>query len=190
MPPIITFIGWHDSGKTTLASQVVRLLKERRYSVAVIKSTKDTGLLPNQEGTDTGAYTQAGADAVMLVAPDQLVLTADQPEKNLPALAQRFFAAVDLVVAEGFKGADKVDKIEVFRGQGVRLAEQVSGVVAVATDQQVTAPVLFSLNQPEKIAAFLEKEYIRIPSAQARKVLMITTRPGSNLDDGHGCSLL
>ncbi|MCI5116052.1 MAG: hypothetical protein D3912_14790, partial [Candidatus Electrothrix sp. AX1] len=32
-----------------------------------------------------------------------------------------------LVVAEGFKGADKVDKIEVFRGQGVRLAEQVSG---------------------------------------------------------------
>ncbi|MCI5178658.1 MAG: molybdopterin-guanine dinucleotide biosynthesis protein B [Candidatus Electrothrix sp. AW3_4] len=178
MPPIITFIGWHDSGKTTLASQVVRLLKECGYSVAVIKSTKDTGLLPNQEGTDTGAYTQAGADAVMLVAPDQLVLTADQPEKNLPALAQRFFAAVDLVVAEGFKGADKVDKIEVFRGQGVRLAEQVSGVVAVATDQQVTAPVLFSLNQPEKIAAFLEKEYIRIPSAQARKVLMITTRQG------------
>lgn len=81
MPPIITFIGWHDSGKTTLASQVVRLLKECGYSVAVIKSTKDTGLLPNQEGTDTGAYTQAGADAVMLVAPDQFVLTADRPEK-------------------------------------------------------------------------------------------------------------
>ena len=178
MPPIITFIGWHDSGKTTLASQVVRLLKERGYSVSVIKSTKDTGLLPNQEGTDTGAYQKAGADAVTLVAPDQLLMTISQPEKNLPALAQRFFADVDLVVAEGFKQADKVDKIEVFRGQGVRLAEQVSGVVAVATDQKVTDPLVFPLNQPEEIADFLEKKYIRIPSAQARKVLMITTRQG------------
>lgn len=117
MPPIITFIGWHDSGKTTLAAQVVRLLKERGYTVAVIKSTKDTGVLPNQDGTDTGAYSQAGADAVTLVAPDQLVMMAPQPEKNLPALARRFFADMDLVIGEGFKEADKVGKIEVFRGK-------------------------------------------------------------------------
>ncbi len=185
MPPIITFIGWHDSGKTTLAAQVVRLLKERGYSVAVIKSTKDIGLLPNQEGTDTGAYNKAGADAVILVALDQLVMTADRPEKNLPALAQRFFTDVDLVVAEGFKGADKVDKIEVFRGQGTRLAEQVSGVIALATDQNrnqdISDPLVFPLNQPRKIADFIEKEYIRLPSAQARKVHLITTRQGRRM---------
>uniref|UniRef100_UPI004055C384 molybdopterin-guanine dinucleotide biosynthesis protein B n=1 Tax=Candidatus Electrothrix sp. TaxID=2170559 RepID=UPI004055C384 len=183
MPPIITFIGWHDSGKTTLAAQVVRLLKERGYSVAVIKSTKDTGLLPNQEGTDTGAYTQAGADAVTLIAPDLLVMTADRPEKNLPALARRFFADMDLVIGEGFKGADKVDKIEVFRGQGMRLAEQVSGVIAAATDQKSfdrppADSLVFPLNQPKKIADFLEKEYIRIPSAHSRTVHLITTRQG------------
>ncbi|WP_446010779.1 molybdopterin-guanine dinucleotide biosynthesis protein B [Candidatus Electrothrix sp.] len=183
MPPIITFIGWHDSGKTTLAAQVVRLLKKRGYSVAVIKSTKDTGLLPNQEGTDTGAYTQAGADAVTLIAPDLLVMTADRPEKNLPALARRFFADMDLVIGEGFKGADKVDKIEVFRGQGMRLAEQVSGVIAAATDQKSfdrppADSLVFPLNQPKKIADFLEKEYIRIPSAHSRTVHLITTRQG------------
>ncbi|MCW5211609.1 molybdopterin-guanine dinucleotide biosynthesis protein B [Desulfobulbus sp. TB] len=178
MPPIITFIGWHDSGKTTLAAQVVRLLKQRGYSVAVIKSTKETDLLPHQEGTDTGAYTQAGADAVTLIAPDQLVMTISHPEKNFPALARRFFSDMDMVIGEGFKQADKVAKIEVFRGQGSRLTDQVSGVVAVATDQKVTAPVLFFLNHPEEIAAFLEKEYIRIPSAQARKVHLITTRQG------------
>ncbi|MCI5160141.1 MAG: molybdopterin-guanine dinucleotide biosynthesis protein B, partial [Candidatus Electrothrix sp. AUS1_2] len=170
MPPVITFIGWHDSGKTTLAVQVVRLLKERGYSMAVIKSTKDTGLLPNQEGTDTGAYSRAGADAVTLLAPDQLVLTVPRAEKNLPALARRFFADMDLVVGEGFKEADKVDKIEVFRGRGSRLAGQVGGVIAVATDQNVTDPLVFPLNQPEKIADFLEKEYIRTPSVQNRKV--------------------
>jgi alcohol dehydrogenase len=182
MPPIITFIGWHDSGKTTLASQVVRLLKERGYAVAVIKSTKDNGLLPNQDGTDTGAYSQAGADAVTLVAPDQLVMMAPQPEKNLSILAQRFFADMDLVIGEGFKEADKVGKIEVFRGEGTRLTEQVSGVLAVATDQDLADPLVFPLNQPEKIADFLEKEYIRVPSAHNRKVHLIKTRQGKTMN--------
>ncbi|MCI5164616.1 MAG: molybdopterin-guanine dinucleotide biosynthesis protein B [Candidatus Electrothrix sp. GM3_4] len=197
MPSIITFIGWHDSGKTTLAAQVVRSLKERGYSVAVIKSTKETGLLPNQEGTDTGAYSKARADAVTLVASDQLVMTVAHPEKNLPALARRFFADVDLVIGEGFKGADKVAKIEVFRGQGgqdTRLADQVSGVIALATDQDInqevnqevsqenSSPLVFPLNQPEKIADFLEKEFIRAPSAQGRKVHLIKTRQGKNMN--------
>ncbi|MGB5684229.1 MAG: molybdopterin-guanine dinucleotide biosynthesis protein B [Candidatus Electrothrix sp.] len=190
MPPIITFIGWHDSGKTTLAAQVVRLLKERGYFVAVIKSTKEIGLLPNQEGTDTGAYSKAGADAVTLVAPDQLVMTLSHPEKNLAALARRFFSDMDLVIGEGFKGADKVAKIEVFRGrQGTRLSEQVSGVIAQATDQdinqdnqEISGPSVFSLNQPEKIAAFLEKEYIRAPSAHDRKVQLIKKRQGKTMN--------
>jgi alcohol dehydrogenase len=185
MPPIITFIGWHDSGKTTLAAQVVRLLKERGYSVAVIKSTKETGLLPNQKGTDTGAYSKAGADAVMLVAPDQLVMTVAHPEKNLSALARRFFSDMDLVIGEGFKAADKVAKIEVFRGQGTRLCDQVNGVIAWATDQdiqqdnqEISGPFVFLLNQPEKIADFLEKEYIRVPSAQDRNIRLMKTRQG------------
>lgn len=182
MPSIITFIGWHDSGKTTLAAQVVRLLKKRGYSVAVIKSTKETGLLPNQEGTDTDAYGKAGADAVTLVASDQLVMTMPRPEKNLPALARRFFADVDLVIGEGFKEADKVAKIEVFRGEGSRLAEQVSGVIAVATDQEVSDALIFPLSQPEQLADFLEKEYIRTPSGQAHKVHLIKTRQGRTMN--------
>ncbi len=44
MPPVISFIGWHNSGKTTLARQVVALLKAKGYVVAVIKSTKERGI--------------------------------------------------------------------------------------------------------------------------------------------------
>ncbi|MCI5122805.1 MAG: iron-containing alcohol dehydrogenase, partial [Candidatus Electrothrix sp. AUS4] len=139
-----------------------------------------------QDGTDTGAYSKAGADAVTLVAPDQLVMMAPRPEKNLPALARRFFADMDLVIGEGFKEADKVAKIEVFRGEGSRLAEQVSGVFAVATDQnidqKISDPLIFPLNQPEKIADFLENEYIRTPSAQNRKVHLIKTRQGTTMN--------
>ncbi|MCI5143833.1 MAG: iron-containing alcohol dehydrogenase, partial [Candidatus Electrothrix sp. ATG1] len=149
-------------------------------------STKETGLLPNQEGTDTGAYSKAGADAVTLVAPDQLVMTTAHPKKDLPSLARRFFTDVDLVIGEGFKEALNVAKIEVFRGQGTRLAGQVSGVIAVVTDQNImqeaVGPVVFPLNQPEKIADFIENFYIRIPFAHDRKVHLITTRQGKTMN--------
>lgn len=169
MPPVITFIGWHDSGKTTLAAQVVRHLKGRGYSVAVIKSTKETGLLADQEGTDTGSYTGAGADAVTLVAPDRLVLTVENPEKDLSALARRFFTDVDIVIGEGFKDADNVPKIEVFRGKGTLLRDRVNGVIALATDQEISGGCIFRLNETEKIADFLEQEFIVPTRAKQEK---------------------
>ncbi|MCI5222824.1 MAG: molybdopterin-guanine dinucleotide biosynthesis protein B, partial [Candidatus Electrothrix sp. AR4] len=172
MLPIITFIGWHDSGKTTLAVQVVRRLKERGYSVAVIKSTKETGLLPDQEGTDTGSYRLAGADAVTLIAPDQMVITCRNPKKNLFTLAHRFFADVDIVIGEGFKDAEKVAKIEVSRG-GAPLRDLVSNVIAVATDRDVSGDHIFRLDESENIAAFLEQKFIAAHRAH-RKNLGLT----------------
>ena len=41
MSSVVTFIGWHDSGKTTLVKQVVAELKKSGYRVAVIKSSND-----------------------------------------------------------------------------------------------------------------------------------------------------
>ncbi|MGE4560321.1 MAG: molybdopterin-guanine dinucleotide biosynthesis protein B, partial [Desulfobulbus sp.] len=61
MPPIVSFIGWHNSGKTTLCRQVVAHLKARGYLVAVIKSTKETGIAVDQPGTDTALYRKSGA---------------------------------------------------------------------------------------------------------------------------------
>jgi molybdopterin-guanine dinucleotide biosynthesis protein B len=160
MPPIITFIGWHDCGKTTLASQVVRHLKERGYTIAVIKSTKETGLVLDQEGTDTYSYRQAGADAVTLIAPDQMVMTTGNPGKRLTTLAHRFFADVDLVVGEGFKEERQVAKIEVSRGDCQLLRDQVTGVIAIATDRKISGDYIFRLDESRKIADFIEKRFL------------------------------
>jgi len=160
MPPIITFIGWHDCGKTTLASQVVRHLKERGYTIAVIKSTKETGLVLDQEGTDTYSYRQAGADAVTLIAPDQMVMTTNNPGKRLTTLAHRFFADVDLVVGEGFKEERQVAKIEVSRGDCQLLRDQVTGVIAIATDRKISGDYIFRLDESREIADFIEKRFL------------------------------
>jgi molybdopterin-guanine dinucleotide biosynthesis protein B len=161
-PPLVTFIGWHSCGKTTLVAQVVRQLKERGYRVAVVKSTKDSGLFPDQEGTDTAIHRQTGADAVALLTPERMVITVEQQEKDLPAIARRFFADMDIVIGEGFKEAADVPKIEVHRG-GLRLRGQVNGVIAVASDCGLLEDNSFGLHESGSIVDFLEKRFLLQP---------------------------
>ena len=74
MAPIVSFIGWHNSGKTTLATSVVAHLTRMGYRVAVIKSTDKEGIQFDVVDTDSYKHRQAGAESVMLVAPDQTEL--------------------------------------------------------------------------------------------------------------------
>lgn len=161
--PVITFIGWHSCGKTTLAAQVVRQLKERGYRVAVVKSTKDS-ILPDQAGTDSSIHRQAGADAVALAAPERLIITVErqEKEKDLAAIARRFFADMDIVIGEGFKEAQDVPKIEVHRG-GLLLRAQVSGVIAVATDRELAGENIFGLHESGRLADFIEERFLLPP---------------------------
>ena len=161
MVPIVTFIGWHDSGKTTLASQVVRHLKQLGYQVAVIKSTKETGIIFDTPGTDTDTHRKAGADSVMLVAPDQMVMMTDNSGQSLTTLAYRYFPEVDIVIGEGFKNARQIAKIEVFRNSEQLLRDQVSGVIAVASDEKISGDYIFRLNEAAEIAAFIKKRFLQ-----------------------------
>lgn len=163
MPPIVTFIGWHDSGKTTLASRVVHHLKQLGYQVAVIKSTKDTGITFDTPGTDTHTHRSAGADSVMLVAPDQMVIMTDNRGESLTSLAHRHFPEVDIVIGEGFKKARHISKIEVSRNADTDtlLRGKVTGVIAVASDKSITGDHIFRLNEAAEIASFIEKRFLQ-----------------------------
>ena len=157
MPFVLCFIGWHNSGKTTLVSRVVGLLKARGLRVAVIKSTKERGLVPEPAQTDTAIHRRAGADAVALVAPDQFLLRTAPPAQDLPALAGRYFADMDIVLAEGFKQAAGVDKIEVRRDAGAPvLRGQVAGVVATVTDLAGVDGVVFGRDDIAALVDWIE----------------------------------
>ena len=163
MPPLIAFIGWHNSGKTTLACQVVAHLREKGYAVAVIKSTKESGIAFDQPGSDTFRYREAGAEGVALAAPDQLTVQLRPLACDLPELADRLFPEADIVVAEGFKHAE-VLKIEVRRDeQALLLRDQVSGVIAVAADPPLAGDHCFRLDQSREIAELIENRLLFQP---------------------------
>lgn len=164
-PPVVTFIGWHGCGKTTLAAQVVRQLKERGWRVAVVKSTKDRGLFSDQLGTDTAIHRQTGADAIALLTPERLTITVERQEKDVAAIARRFFADMDIVIGEGFKEAVGVPKIEVHRG-GPRLRGQVSDVIAVANDCGLMEENSFGLHESGRLTDFIEERFLKKISLQ------------------------
>lgn len=173
MVPIVTFIGWHDCGKTTLASKVVAHLKDSGYSVAVIKSTKETEIVFDTPGTDTHTHRQSGADAVLLVAPDQMVMMSDNIGESITSLAHRYFPHVDIVIGEGFKHARHVAKIEVFRNSNQLLRDMVTGVIAVASNDQISGDYIFRLDEAKEIAAFIEKRFLKNSSRPNGNVTLL-----------------
>ena len=180
MPKIVTFIGWHDSGKTTLASQTVSHLKEMGYQVAVIKSSEETQIAFDTPGTDSYKHRQAGADSVLFVAPDQMVLMTGNDNRPLTAIAHRYFPDVDIVVGEGFKNAAQVKKIEVVRDPKQRLRENVEGVIAVATDHEIDYEHLFNLNESLEIANFIKKRFLTdTPPEEPQKAILLVN--GNNI---------
>lgn len=164
MPAILGFIGWHNSGKTTLMRKVASLLRKRGYRLAVIKASRDPGLHPDRAGSDTSLYWQDGVEHVALLTPDEFLLRSRLLKPDLPALAEYFFADLDLVLVEGCKHADMA-KIEVRRKKlDPPLYNQVSGVIAVVTEQadpvEATALPCFSPHQHEELAHFIEKNFL------------------------------
>jgi len=174
MSSIVSFIGWHDSGKTTLAAQVVTELKKLGYKVAVIKSSNDAGIQFDTPGTDTFKHKEAGADSVMLVAPDQMVFQTKNSGLSLRTLAHRYFPDVDIVIGEGFKTAKKIPKIEVFRNRDQKLRDEVHGVIAVATDiEGVAGDYIFRLDEAREIALFIEKRYLTRKGSKEVTALLV-----------------
>ena len=163
MVPVISFIGYHNSGKTTVATQVVKNLVSKGYRVAVLKSTKHRKLIGDTPGKDSYRYRESGAEAVGIVSPDEIVLfqSIDRDKLNLKFLSFLLFRDYDIVICEGFKHAD-VPKIEVTRKELNQplLFEKVDKVIAVVSDFPIDGIRSFSFQETGKLTSFIEEEFI------------------------------
>ena len=162
MTPILTFIGWHNSGKTTLIREVVRRLRDRGYKIAVIKSTKHRGLNLDSPGSDSCLYGKDGIESVALICPDDLILFQENTGEDLKHLAFRLFPDVDLVIGEGFKHASGIPKIEVTRADESKepLRESISDVRAVVSDYEVSFDKVFKISQVAELTDFIENSFL------------------------------
>ena len=115
-PPMVSVVGWKDAGKTTVAVALVGALRERGWRVMALKHGHGFDL--DTPGTDSHRLShEAGAERVLLAGPERMALLGTwggEGELDAPALAARYLAEADVVVAEGWRTAS-LPAIEVVR---------------------------------------------------------------------------
>lgn len=165
----IGFIGYSNSGKTTLIEKLIPIFHARGLNVSAIKNAHH-GFDMDRPGKDSYRYRDAGAMQVLIATASRWALLTETPDRSatLDELLQEL-APCDLVIVEGFKSEGKIPRIEVRRSDGRTSIEapifpRDSNVVALATDHSVdtTLPVL-DLNDPYKMAAFVI-ELLQLPA--------------------------
>ncbi len=157
MPPVVSIVGKSDSGKTTLLEKLIPALVARGIRVGTIKHHAHVSDF-DTEGKDTWRHRQAGAAAVCLSGPKQVVTIRDvETPPDVWALAESHFPTEDLVLTEGYKSAD-APKVEIFR-VGVHdtpLCGPGDSLIAMVTDAKLRFSVpVFGLDDANQLADFL-----------------------------------
>ncbi len=180
MPFAVSFVGYHDSGKTTLAVEVARLLLKKGLRVGVLKSSKEPRPHLERGLSDTNLFWQAGVAKVAFWGKKEGFLRFFVPEKDdfsFWYFINRFFPEEDLVICEGFKGLRTLPKIEVVKKKGLEsplFRKGLPGLIAVVSDEPLETPCPRLPPEPEKIASFIKE---RLPKRRSPANLLVDGRP-------------
>lgn len=104
MIPIVSFVGYSNSGKTTLICQLIKELKFRGFRIATIKHSPHGQEQINTRGKDSFLHWMAGADIACVSSPHVFSLVKRVEQEITPDdIALNFSTEVDLIVTEGYK---------------------------------------------------------------------------------------
>jgi molybdopterin-guanine dinucleotide biosynthesis adapter protein len=166
--PMLGFAAYSGTGKTTLLTQTITILKHYGLRIGLIKHSHHNFQI-DQPGKDSFRLRAAGASPVMLVSTHRrAIITEITPEKE-PLLDDQLKlfdqSQLDLILVEGFK-AEQFPKIELHRPSLNKplLYPNDPNIIAIASDVTLEAPgylTQLDINQPEMIAVFILNQFMR-----------------------------
>ena len=176
--PILGICAYSGTGKTTLLTSVLPILRERGVNVAVVKHAHHSFEL-DYPGKDSYELRKAGAAQLLVASRQRIAMIreyeVEQPEPVLlDALELLNPKDIDLVLVEGFK-REALPKIELYRASRGRplMCTDDLNIIAVASDSAVDLPrrlPLLNLNQSGQIADFILHQAGLIPSDEQTKL--------------------
>jgi len=165
--PMLGFAAFSGTGKTTLLTQTIPILKHYGLRIGLIKHSHHNFQI-DQPGKDSFRLRAAGATPVMLVSTHRrAIITEITPERE-PRLDDQLKlfdqSGLDLILVEGFK-AEQFPKIELHRPSLNKplLYPNDPTIIAIASDEALAAPshlTQLDINQPEMTAAFILKQFM------------------------------
>lgn len=161
-PLILGFAAYSGTGKTTLLTQLIPILKRRGLRIGVIKHSHHDFEI-DYPGKDSHSLRIAGATPVMIVSPHRRAVISEfspQREVDLKEQLATFPSdGLDMILIEGFRH-ESFTKIELHRpslGKPLLYPDD-SSIIAIACDQSMTTPAqlpCLDLNNPQAIVDFI-----------------------------------
>jgi molybdopterin-guanine dinucleotide biosynthesis protein B len=160
-PFVLQFVGYSNSGKTTLLTGLIRRLEQRGIRVGVIKHDGAHDFEWDQAGTDTFRFREAGAS---LVAIQSRTKTAMLEQRAVPLgeLIRRMAAAgAEIVLVEGFKREDCPKLIVLREEPDQELLGFVTQPIAIVSWKPFSHPELpvFGVDDTEGIYQFVLEQW-------------------------------
>lgn len=160
--PLLGFVAASGTGKTTLLTQLIPLLKNHGLRIGLIKhSHHDFDI--DHPNKDSFRLRAAGASPVMLVSQYRRAIITELTGRQEPNLNEQLTlfdqSELDLLLIEGFK-SEPFPKIELHRHalQQPLLYPNDPHIIAIATDTPLPTPdylTQLDLNNPALIANFI-----------------------------------
>lgn len=153
MVPVISFVGKHNSGKTTLLTRIVAILEQRGIRTAVVKHA-GSGLDLSGD-SDSERLFLSGARIVYAVSNDLSVVYRREKEISLDTICNQIGSEADIIISEGFK-KDTFPKIEVLRQSISSTTLDLNNVVVRVADFPLQGNVPhYTFDQQQEIANFI-----------------------------------
>lgn len=161
--PLVGFVANSGTGKTTLLTKIIPLLRQQGVRIALIKHAHHAFDI-DTPGKDSYELRKAGARQVLVASQRRWALITETPQQQTePSLAELLqqldVAQLDLILVEGFKH-EALPKIELHRQelQQPLLCKIDPHIIAVATNAaplaDITLPQL-NINDATSIAEFI-----------------------------------
>lgn len=149
-PMIWQVVGFKNSGKTTLITELVAAIRVHGYTAAVIKHDGHDHFIMDHSDTDSGKYRQAGANAIAVISDTRHAIIEDRTVSIESMIAQ--FSTYDYIIIEGFKQAP-YPKLLMIREQDDLSLLQLAQVKAVV----LAEPNVINKEKLPKSAACFER---------------------------------
>jgi molybdopterin-guanine dinucleotide biosynthesis protein B len=159
MPPVVAVVGFSNSGKTRVATELVQILTAWGYRIAAVKHCPH-GHQVDRSATDSARLFEAGASLVIASSPDKIThIERTGADTALEQIAASIGPGYDLVVAEGFKGST-VPKVLVLGKEEISPTPQ--QVIAIVSDHRTEAsPVpCYSLRKLSELAEQIQRQIL------------------------------
>lgn len=165
--PVLGFAAASGTGKTTLLTKLLPILKEAGLRVGLIKHSHHNFEI-DHAGKDSFELRKAGAAPVVLVSKYRRVIIEESESQTEPLLFEQIALfnpeKTNLILVEGFRN-EAIAKIELHREALNKplLFPHDNHIIAIATDTRLETNLpQLDLNQPTEIANFILHTFLKL----------------------------